>query len=144
MRRRKSLPWFKRRTRHSTVYLMQDVRKPNLIKIGFTTRRTHTRKNELSKKTRDGVRIIYTISMPHAYFAEQRILRRMRRRWFGAGSRRGTEWFGLRPVDRIERITSQMLQEAKVIRFIARLKFSWPANTEIREYRSAIHYLIDS
>ena len=75
---------------------MQSLDEPDLFKVGFTKRLTKSRRSELKGKVAGRLKVYYTLSMPNAYFTEQRVLRHLRARWFGRGDRRGTEWFRLR------------------------------------------------
>lgn len=102
--RRKPIPWFRKYPGRGTVYLMQSEFQPNLIKVGFTKRLTQTRRSELSNKVTGPLHIRYTINLPHAYYLEQLVIRRMRQRLFGRGDHRGTEWFRLRPFETIPHI----------------------------------------
>lgn len=134
--RRKSIPWLHRRPALGTVYLMQSELQADLFKVGFTKRKTKARRAELSGKVDGRLLIRYTITMPHAYFVEQLLIRRLRRRMFGKGDKRGTEWFRLRKCDTIEQIIDRIDQAASHTRLISRLKCSWPAGTEIKSFRS--------
>lgn len=127
--------WFVRRPVRGTVYLMQPRSRPDLFKIGFTTRRPNDRRRELERKADRGLHIVCAITMPHAYVLEQRLLRRMRGGWWlfrRKANRRGTEWFHHLPGERIEHIRRLMLWESDNVRRVAILKFSWPVLGEGR------------
>lgn len=134
--RKRSIPWFRKRLASGTVYLMQSDAQPDLFKVGFTARKTKTRRTELAGKVDGKLVIRYTVSMPHAWFVEQLVLKRLRSRLFGRGDSRGTEWFHLRRHETISDIAARMDQAAADIRLIARLKFSWPIQTKIKKFSS--------
>ncbi|MEM9524071.1 MAG: GIY-YIG nuclease family protein [Pseudomonadota bacterium] len=136
--RRRSIRWFQRRPRWGTVYLMQSQDQPDLFKVGYTTRRTKDRRAELKGKVDGRLKIVYTLSMPNAYFTEQLVLRRLRRRFLGRGDGRGTEWFRLRRRETIADIARRIEEAARQIRFISRLKLSWPKDTEFRIFRGGL------
>ncbi|WP_366141913.1 GIY-YIG nuclease family protein [uncultured Tateyamaria sp.] len=131
--RKNHVPWFRTRG-WGTVYLLQSKTEPALFKVGFTQRKTHTRRNELKGLVDGGLRIVFTVSMPHAYVTEQRTLKGLARRWFGRRDRRGTEWFVLRRTETIDDIAKRILRTAREVQFEARLKLSWSNNSEIRTY----------
>ena len=81
-----------------------------------------------------GLRIVFTVSMPHAYVTEQKTLKQLAGRWFGRRDRRGTEWFVLRRTETIDDIVHRILRSAKEVQFEARLKFSWGKNSKIRTF----------
>ena len=128
---RKSIPWFSR-SGWGTVYLMQSREDPRLFKVGYTRRRTKDRRAELQAKVYGELDIIYGLSMPHAYHAEQRTLRGLRLRWFGGGDRRGTEWFRLRRNETMEDIKARIATAADQVRREAKFKLSWAKDTQIR------------
>lgn len=134
--RKRSIPWFRKRLARGTVYLMQSDAQPDLFKVGFTSRKTKTRRSELAGKVDGKLVIRYSINMPHAWFVEQLVLRRLRSRLFGRGDGRGTEWFHLRRHETISDIAVRIDQAAADIRLVARLKFSWPSQTEINTFSS--------
>lgn len=135
-RRRSSVPWF-RASGYGTIYLMQSMDDPRLIKIGFTQRRTMDRRAELEEDAGGRLKIVYTLSMPHAYQVEQRVLSSMRKRFFGRGDIRGTEWFRMRPWDSLEGIKRRMSKAALHIRFVAVWKLAWPFMGDIRVFNPA-------
>lgn len=135
-RRRKSIPWLRRRPTWGTVYLMQSETQADLFKVGFTKRQTKTRRAELHSKVEGRLLIRFTLSMPHAYFVEQLVIRRLRMRLFGRGDKRGTEWFRLRHFETIPHIIRRIERAGRLIQLIARLKLSWPAGTEIRSWKN--------
>ena len=121
--------WFDFRAAPGTVYLMQPDNDPTLFKLGFTTRRTLERRRELQRRGDGRLRIVCSVTMPHAYVLEQRLLRRMRGGWRffrRRSSPRGTEWFHLRRRETIADIQTMMEREARRVRRAARLRFSWP------------------
>ncbi len=127
------VPWFRTRG-WGTVYLLQSRSEPALFKVGFTQRKTHTRRNELKGLVDGGLRIIFTVSMPHAYVTEQKTLKGLAGRWFGRRDRRGTEWFVLRRTETIHDIVQRILRSAREVQFEARLKFSWGKDSKIRTF----------
>lgn len=129
MRRQRRVGWFNWRATRGTVYLMQPRSRPDLFKIGYTVRPAEQRRRELEKKSDRGLEIICSVTMPHAYSLEQKLLRRMRGGWWifrRRANTRGTEWFHLRPGERIEHIRDLVLWEARRTRLSAVLRFSWP------------------
>ncbi|MFV1630812.1 GIY-YIG nuclease family protein [Phaeobacter sp. JH20_18] len=134
--RRKGIAWFRRRPAWGTVYLMQSLDEPDLFKVGFTKRLTKSRRGELKGKVGGRLKIYYTLSMPNAYFVEQRVLRGLRARWFGRGDRRGTEWFRLRKKETLPDIVGRIDVAARRIRLISKLKLSWPSGQEFVVYKS--------
>ena len=116
---------------------MQSVDDPDLFKVGFTKRLTKTRRAELKGKVGGQLRIVFTISMPNAYFTEQHVLRRLRCRFLGRGDRRGTEWFRLRKNETIDDIIARIERSASAIRLTSRLKLSWPKDAEFKVFSAA-------
>ena len=135
--RKNHVPWFRTRG-WGTVYLLQSKSEPALFKVGFTQRRTHTRRNELKGMVNGGLRIVFTVSMPHAYVTEQKTLKRLAGRWFGRRDRRGTEWFVLRRTETIDDIVHRILRSAKEVQFEAWLKFSWGNNSKLRTFTARL------
>jgi hypothetical protein len=133
--RRKTIPWF-RMTGWGTVYLMQSSEDPRLFKVGYTKRRTKDRRAELKGKVNGQLIIIYGLSMPHAYHAEQRTLRGLRLRWFGRGDPRGTEWFRLRKNETMDDIKSRIAKAASQVRREAKCKLSWAKDAEIKIFNA--------
>ncbi len=133
-KRRSSIPWFRKRLKTGTIYLMRSVEDPDLFKVGFTERLSNTRRKELERHSGHCLRIFYTLSMPHAYICEQRLHRFYRRRFFGRASELGTEWYRLRSWENIDGVKNRMNRMAVITKMEARLKFSWPADRIIREY----------
>ncbi|WP_445327200.1 GIY-YIG nuclease family protein [Yoonia sp. GPGPB17] len=131
--RKNYIPWFRTRG-WGTVYLLQSRSEPALFKVGFTQRKTDTRRNELKGLVDGGLRIVFTVSMPHAYVTEQRTLKGLAGRWFGRRDRRGTEWFILRRRETIEDIAARILRTANEVQFEARLKLSWGGSSKIRTF----------
>lgn len=128
-RRQRRIGWFNWGATRGTVYLMRPRARPDLFKIGYTVRPAEQRRRELEKKSDRGLDIICAVTMPHAYALEQKLLRRMRGGWWffrRRRSNRGTEWFHLRPGERIERIRDLVLWEARRTRLLALFRCSWP------------------
>lgn len=109
---------------------MQSLDEPDLFKVGFTKRLTNSRRNELKGKVGGRLKVYYTLSMPNAYFTEQRVLRDLRARWFGRGDRRGTEWFRLRRNETLPDIAARIFKAAGMVRRVSKLKLSWPKGQE--------------
>jgi len=121
--------WFNFKAPTGTVYLMQPDNEPRLFKLGYTSRRTLERRRELQRPGDGRLRIVCSVTMPHAYVLEQRLLRRMRRGWRlfrRRSSPRGTEWFYLRRGEQISDIQELMEREARRVRLSAGIRFSWP------------------
>lgn len=133
--RQNYVPWFKTRG-WGTVYLVQSRSEPELFKVGFTKRKTNTRRNELKRLVDGGLRIVFTVSMPHAYVTEQKTLKGLAGRWLGRRDRRGTEWFRLRRTETIDDISTRILRCARQVQFEARLKFSWAKKSKIRTFQA--------
>ncbi len=131
--RKNHIPCFRTRG-WGTVYLLQSRSEPDLFKVGFTQRKTNTRRNELKGLVDGGLRIVFTVSMPHAYVTEHRTLKGLAGRWFGRRDRRGTEWFILRRRETMDDIAARILRTAIEVRFEARLKFSWGGDSKIRTF----------
>jgi len=135
--------WFHFKATTGTVYLMQPDNDPGLFKLGYTSRRTLERRRELQRPGDGKLRIVCSVTMPHAYALEQRLLRRMRRGWRffrRRSSPRGTEWFYLRRGEDISDIQAQMEREARRVRRAAFLRFSWPLRGRITLFEgSRIH-----
>ena len=126
--------WFNHRAAAGTVYLMQPENDPRLFKLGYTSRRTLERRRELQRAGDGKLRILCSVTMPHAYVLEQRLLRRMRGGWRlfrRRSSPRGTEWFYLRRGETISDIRRLLAREARRVRLAARLRFSWPLGGKI-------------
>lgn len=126
--------WFKFRAAMGTVYLMQPDNEPRLFKLGYTSRRTLERRRELQRPGDGTLRIVCSVTMPHAYVLEQRLLRRMRGGWRffrRRSSPRGTEWFYLRRGEDISDIQALIEQEARRVRLAAGIRFSWPPGGRI-------------
>jgi len=126
--------WFDFRAAPGTVYLMQPDNDPRLFKLGFTSRRTLERRRELQRAGDGTLRIVCSVTMPHAYVLEQRLLRRMRGGWRffrRRGSPRGTEWFYLQRGEQIRDIQRLMAREARRVRFAACIRLSWPPRGRI-------------
>ena len=134
-RRRQSIPWF-RRSGWGTVYLLQSREDPRLFKVGYTRRRTKDRRAELRAKVYGELDIVYGLSMPHAYHAEQRTLRGLRLRWFGRGDERGAEWFRLRKNETMDDIKARITKAAAQVRREAKFKLSWAKDTQIRIFNA--------
>lgn len=120
--------WFDFKAATGTVYLMQPDNDPRLFKLGFTSRRTLERRRELQRPGDGKLRIICSVTMPHAYALEQRLLGRMRGGWRffrRRSSPRGTEWFYLRRNEQILDIQALMEREARRVRLAAAIRFSW-------------------
>ena len=135
-RRRKSIAWFRGRPAWGTVYLMQSLNEPDLFKVGFTKRRTKDRRSELQGKVGGRLKVFYTLSMPNAYFTEQLVLRRLRRRFWGRGDRRGTEWFRLRKKETMSDVVDRIHKAACRIRWVSKMKLSWPSGQDFVVYKS--------
>lgn len=121
--------WFNFRAPTGTVYLMQPDNDARLFKLGYTSRRTLERRRELQRAGDGRLRIVCSVTMPHAYALEQRLLRRMRGGWRffrRRSSPRGTEWFYLRRGEAISDIQTLMDREARRVRFAAVVRLSWP------------------
>ena len=123
--RQKSIPWF-RKSGWGTIYIMRSERDPSLFKVGFTRRRTKERRAELREKVKGELKIVYSLSMHHAYIVEQIVLRGLRRRYLGRADPRGTEWFYLRKFESVESIKRRIEKAALRVRIRACMKFSWP------------------
>ena len=130
---RKSIPWL-RTSGWGTIYLLQSREDPRLFKVGYTRRRTKDRRAELRAKVYGELDIVYGLSMPHAYQAEQRVLRGLRSRWFASGDRRGSEWFWLRRNECIDDIKLRILRAANQIRREAFFRGSWKAGHQYQIY----------
>lgn len=132
--------WFRFKAATGTVYLMQPDNDPTLFKLGFTSRRTLERRRELQRPGDGKLRIVCSVTMPHAYVLEQRLLRRMRRGWRffrRRSSPRGTEWFHLRRGEKISDIQALMEQEARRVRLAAAVRFSWPLRGKIMLFEAS-------
>lgn len=126
--------WFNLRAPTGTVYLMQPDNDPRLFKLGYTSRHTLERRRELQRPGDGKLRIVCSVSMPHAYALEQRLLARMRGGWRlfrRRSSPRGTEWFYLRRGETILDIQTLIEREARRVRRAAGLRFSWPLSGTI-------------
>ncbi len=120
--------WFDFRAPTGTVYLMQPDNDPRLFKLGFTSRPTLERRRELQRPGDGKLRIVCSVTMPHAYALEQRLLARMRGGWRlfrRRPSPRGTEWFYLRRGEEIDDIQFLVEREARRVRRAAVLRLSW-------------------
>lgn len=135
-RRRKAIAWFRRRPAWGTVYLMQSLDEPDLFKVGFTNRQTKDRRAELKGKVGGRLKVFYTLSMPNAYFTEQLVLRRLRRRLLGRGDHRGTEWFRLRKKEAVPDMVDRIHEAACRIRLVSKMKLSWPSGQDFVIYKS--------
>jgi len=102
----------------------------------FTERRTKDRRSELKGKVGGRLNVFYTLSMPNAYFTEQLVLRRLRRRLFGRGDRRGTEWFRLRKKETMADVVDLIHKAACRIRWMSKMKLSWPSGQDFVVYKS--------
>lgn len=118
---------------------MQSLDEPDLFKVGFTKRLTKDRRAELKGKVGGRLKVFYTLSMPNAYFTEQLVLRRLRQRLFGRGDRRGTEWFRLRKKETMMDVVNRIDAAARRIRWITKMKLSWPSAQEFVIYKSWDH-----
>ena len=126
--------WFNIRAVPGTVYLMQPDNDPRLFKLGYTSRHTLERRRELQRPGDGRLRIVCSVTMPHAYALEQRLLGRMRGGWRflrRRGSPRGTEWFYLRRGEKLSDIQLLMEREARRVRLAAVVRFSWPLGGKI-------------
>lgn len=132
-RRLASVRWFRRGT-YGTVYLLHSLNEPALFKVGYTTRKTKDRRAELTRVRGDDLKIVFTISMPHAYVVEQLVLQRLRRRLFGRGDARGTEWFRLRKHETLTDIANRLQRAALQVRWFARFKLAWRRDCQIRVF----------
>ena len=133
----RKIPWLRRRgIGRGTVYLMQSRRRPDLFKIGFTTRRTKDRRTELNRVGQDDMKIVFTVAMPWARHCESAMLRQLRRTPFRKRDRRGTEWFWLRKGERIHDIAARLHDTAHTVRRVSRLKLSWPTEGGIRTFNA--------
>lgn len=134
--RRRGIPWFRfGRVGRGTVYLMQSRDMPDLYKVGFTKRKTTTRRAEINRVSGDDMRIVATVAMPLALKCEALVLRRLRRNPLRKRDRRGTEWFYLRPREEIQDIADRIERAADRVELIARLKCSWPKGVKRRVWR---------
>jgi hypothetical protein len=134
--KRQKLPWGRARSApYGTVYLMQDKHQPRLIKVGYTKRRTIDRRAELNRVAGDDMRIRMTLSMPWAAQVEQKALRHLRRKRRLKSDHRGTEWFWLPDTDALSDIETILTNTATKIQKTARLKLSWPKNTQIKMFK---------
>ena len=136
-RRQRRLGWFNWRATRGTVYLMRPRSRPDLFKIGYTVRPAEQRRRELEKKSDRGLEIICSVTMPHAYALEQKLLRKMRGGWCifrRRRNKRGTEWFHLKPGEKIEQIRDLVLWEARRTRLLAALRFSWPIFGRVKSF----------
>ena len=102
----------------------------------FTERRTKDRRSELKGKVGGRLNVFYTLSMPNAYFTEQLVLRRLRRRLFGRRDRRATEWFRLRKKETMSDVVDQIHKAACCIRLVSKMKLSWPSGQDFVVYKS--------
>jgi hypothetical protein len=133
-RRSRTVPWFRAHPVWGTVYLMQSLETPRLIKIGYTQRRTKDRRAELIGSVQGDLKIMFKISMPNAYATEQLILRGMRQRLFGFGDRRGTEWFWLRRWETLDHVAIRIERAANRIKLTSQIKGSWPREATVRVF----------
>ena len=115
---------------------MQSLDEPDLFKVGFTKRQTKDRRAELKGKVGGRLKVFYTLSMPNAYFTEQLVLRRLRRRLFGRGDHRGTEWFRLRKKETMPYMVDRIHEAACRIRLVSKMKLSWPSGQDFVIYKS--------
>ena len=131
------IPWFRfNRAPWGTVYLMQSKRNTRLFKVGYTKRKTITRRAELNRVADDDMKIVATVQMPWAIKCESLLLRRLRRSPFRRRDRRGTEWFYLGPMEDISNIERKLARAAGNIELVSKLKFSWPKDAETRHFKS--------
>jgi len=126
-RPRSSIPWFRfGSVPWGTVYLMQARNRPDLFKVGFTKRKTITRRAEINRIANDDMKIVQTITMPWAYVCEQSVLRRFRSSWFRRGDVRGSEWFKLRRNETMKHVSNRIERVARKTQRLAMWKCSWP------------------
>lgn len=125
------VPWLRRPRNRPALYLMRLRADPRVFKVGYTSRRVETRRDEIAVSrglVRDDVVICGIVRMPHAYAAEQLAHRRLRASRGVRGL--GGEWYALtsgRP-DRAERI---VMGAARATRTVARLRLSWPSGVRL-------------
>lgn len=132
------IPWLRfRNPPDGTVYLLRSFSEPRLFKVGFTSRRTKDRRGELNRVAGDDMRIVYTVSLPHALAVETLTLRSIRRNPFRRRDRRGTECFWLGRRESIERIIRKIDRAAWHVRFMARVRLSWPRGAAMKRFRAA-------
>ena len=115
---------------------MQSRGQPELFKVGFTKRKTVTRRQELNRVAGDDLKIVMAISMPWARKCEALALKRLRRNPFRKRDRRGTEWFWLRPGESIDDISRRIHKSSERIEFVASWKLSWPKQMRKRVFQA--------
>ena len=130
---RPSVPWFRRTRNRPAIYLFHSVGRPELIKVGYTSRRTEARQAELERKLGDRLVLVRRIRMPHAWVAEQRAHRMLRARgWrldWAAGL--GGEWYLVPGGAGVREAALLMEAAARDIERQARRRFSWHETAEV-------------
>lgn len=129
------IPWFRfSRAPWGTVYLLQSRQSVGLYKVGFTRRKTTTRRAELNRGSGEDMAVVATVSMPWALKCEALVLRRLRRNPFRRRDHRGTEWFWLGSSENITHIIKRIESAAVYVEFVAKCKLSWPKGVQKKKF----------
>lgn len=134
------VPRGKDKVRPHSLYLMVSEVYPRLVKVGYTSRLSKTRRGELNGKVDGKLKIAFRVGMPHAYCAEQEALRVLRaKRWDRKARHRGTEWFLLPSGGHLEDVKKVMMDAARRVRKSAESRGSWPETGGIEVFEAGVN-----
>jgi hypothetical protein len=130
-----SIPFFYKPKYNQTVYFLQSKGYPDLIKIGYTRRRTHLRRKELEAQLGGELTILFTVSMPFGYQVEQATHHMLRAKgWQLCRSKGlGSEWYVTSDFDTVR---ACILEAARLVERRARCRWSWPKTRYIRVFQA--------
>lgn len=114
-----------RHPRPGTLYVVQDLARPDLFKVGITHRTAKERKAEIRRTMSEGdLREILRLHIPHVRDVEAEVHRRLRRRQARLPGR-GREWFradGHGPI---------LVEVASAVREVRRYARNWGRNAPV-------------
>lgn len=120
---------------HGTVYLMQDLHEPELVKVGVTHRLSRERKPEIVRTMAAGapLRQLLALDLAHARSVETVAHRRLQRH--RQRCERGREWYHAATPNKLERILAEVEHAAHDVRRLARREGAWNQEDEDDAYR---------
>lgn len=120
---------------YGTVYVFQDVDRPEMVKVGTTARASRVRKREVARDQAGGaaLRQVFAIDMRFAATVEAVAHRRLawrRLAWRQLGAKRGREWFYAGGRQGLAPILEAVEAAARDVRRLAQRRRRWEKRDE--------------